>query len=264
MSELTDLLIAAVVRDATDPDVALLLSGGVDSLSVGFAAARAGKRIHAYSFQLDERPSEDSLAAERAAKRFDWGFTLVKVPTANVRADFLQLAERWGCRKKTQFECAWPFLYVFPVITQRCVLTGLTADNHYGLTKECMIHYKDDKQLFDRYRWDCFNEPNPDGLRQFEALAAAHGMVLAVPYMDPAIQTYMRRFTWAELNRPREKYATLRAFRDEFQAFGVRKHANLQLVAGIPAVFEKLLADPSINTRGRARVMDMCRDHARS
>ena len=263
MSELTELLIAAVRRDAPETEVALLLSGGADSLSVGFAAARAGKRIHAYSFQLDDAPTQDSRAAERAAQTFGWGFTLVKVPTANIRADFLQLAARWACRKKTQFECAWPFLYVFPVITQRCVLTGLTADNHYGLTKECMIHYKDDKQLFDRYRWECFEDPNPDGLRQFEALAAVHGKQLAVPYMDPAIVRHMLRFTWAQLNRPREKYATLTAFAGEFKRFGVRKHANLQLVAGIPAVFETLLADPTINARCRSRVMDLCRDHAR-
>ena len=36
---------------------AVLLSGGVDSISVAFAAQRLGKTIHAYSFCLDTHES---------------------------------------------------------------------------------------------------------------------------------------------------------------------------------------------------------------
>ena len=47
------LLVDHVKNNAPDSKVALLLSGGVDSISVGFAAQRLGKKIHAYSFRLD-------------------------------------------------------------------------------------------------------------------------------------------------------------------------------------------------------------------
>ena len=39
-------------KNVTDDKVAVLLSGGVDSISVGLAAHHAGKKVHAYSFQL--------------------------------------------------------------------------------------------------------------------------------------------------------------------------------------------------------------------
>jgi asparagine synthetase B (glutamine-hydrolysing) len=57
MSELLDLLTAAVAVQSRDSDVALLLSGGIDGLSVGLALQRAAKRVHAYTFQLEGQRS---------------------------------------------------------------------------------------------------------------------------------------------------------------------------------------------------------------
>ncbi|OUW61810.1 MAG: hypothetical protein CBD63_00535, partial [Candidatus Pelagibacter sp. TMED203] len=51
-----------------DKDCALLLSGGVDSISVGFCAERLGKKVHAYSFRLDTNPSYDFLKAKEVAE----------------------------------------------------------------------------------------------------------------------------------------------------------------------------------------------------
>ena len=45
-----DLLINHIRDNVPDSRVAVLLSGGVDSISVGLAAQRAGKEVHAYSF----------------------------------------------------------------------------------------------------------------------------------------------------------------------------------------------------------------------
>ena len=53
MTMISNLLQNYVEVNAPDSKVALLLSGGVDSISVGFAAQRLGKKIHAYSFRLD-------------------------------------------------------------------------------------------------------------------------------------------------------------------------------------------------------------------
>lgn len=51
--------------------VAVLLSGGVDSISVAIAAQDAGKTVHAYSFYLEGQPSYDHAKAKKSQK--SWG-----------------------------------------------------------------------------------------------------------------------------------------------------------------------------------------------
>ena len=61
-------------------------------------------------------------------------------------------------------------------------------------------------------------------------------------------------------NQPEQKTVVRTAF-PEFQQIPKRKHENLQLVAGVPKYFEKLLDDPELNEYNRKRVMDLVRDH---
>ena len=49
--------------------------------------------------------------------------------------DFHALVEL-GCRKKTQFECIYPFLHIYPEIKEQYVLSGLSIDGYYGLSKK--------------------------------------------------------------------------------------------------------------------------------
>ena len=70
-----------------DKECALLLSGGVDSISTGFMAHRLGKKITAYSFCLDTNVSYDYLKAEEVSNKMDWSFVGVKIPTANLVDD---------------------------------------------------------------------------------------------------------------------------------------------------------------------------------
>ena len=46
------LLVNHIKNNVPDSEVAVLLSGGVDSVSVGLAAESAGKEVYAYSFYL--------------------------------------------------------------------------------------------------------------------------------------------------------------------------------------------------------------------
>ena len=51
-----------------------------------------------------------------------WKFTGIKVPTDNLVEDFHRLV-KLDCRKKTHFECVYPFLYVYPEIKETEVLS---------------------------------------------------------------------------------------------------------------------------------------------
>ena len=112
-----DKLLENEISKVSDSDkCAVLLSGGVDSISVAFAAQRLGKTIHAYSFCLDTHESYDYMKAKEIAEICKWEFTGIKVPTNNLVEDFHRLV-KLDCRKKTHFECVYPFLYVYPEIT---------------------------------------------------------------------------------------------------------------------------------------------------
>ena len=124
-----------IIKNVPDSEVAVLLSGGVDSVTVGLAAESADKEVHAYSFYLNGAPSYDFIKAAEVAHKRNWNFTPIVVPTENLIEDWHRLVEL-KCRKKTHFECVFPFLYVYPKIEEKYVLTGWGADGYFGPSKK--------------------------------------------------------------------------------------------------------------------------------
>ena len=174
MSELLQLLVGAVTVKSRNKTVALLLSGGLDSLSVGLALEKAGKVVRAYTYHLENYPSKDLKKAIAIAGHFGWPLTVITVPTTDVADDFLRLAVEQGCRKKVQFEVTFPMLYLFPQIDEVEVWTGWNADDHYGNTRECIFRQRrmaqqglslaERKLAFDAERCTIFEGPltNPE------------------------------------------------------------------------------------------------------
>ena len=116
-----------IVNNTPDESVALLLSGGIDSITVGLAAHNVGKKVHAYSFYLNGAPSYDFVKAAEVAHKRNWNFTPIVVTRNNLVKDWKVLVDL-GCRKKTHFECVFPFLYV---LIHSCYLLLYLALNLY-------------------------------------------------------------------------------------------------------------------------------------
>jgi asparagine synthetase B (glutamine-hydrolysing) len=133
---LMPLLGRIVASQTVNRDVALLLSGGIDSYSVGVACEREGKRVVAYTYELEGIPSADRTKAETLARRRGWPLKVVIVPTGDIARDFFRLIGVWGCRKKTHVEVMFPMMYVLPAIGEQDVFTGWNADDHYTNTAE--------------------------------------------------------------------------------------------------------------------------------
>jgi asparagine synthetase B (glutamine-hydrolysing) len=259
-SELRGILNEVVAEKAGDEKVvALMMSGGVDSTSVGFAANEVGKRVVCYTFQMGELKSADSAASKKIATAMGWEFNLIKVPVDNLEADAIKLAAVFGCKKKTQFECTLPFLYIFPKIKQKVVFSGLGADGHFGLSKKVMIHHRFPRKLFDDYRRDYFSLKNPAGLLQQKKLAKQYGIEHGTPYFDKRVFDFFIRYDWSTLNKPIQKIPILRAYPEKFREVGRRDHANLQLVARVDIICQRLLSG-KLNTKHRTRMMDFWRD----
>lgn len=255
-----DKLLEKVIQEKVqDKEVAVLLSGGADSLSIALAANRLGYDVHAYSFHLKDLPTYDASKAEDVSKKMNWKFTKVIVPTDNLIQDFHTLRTKFECVKKTHYECTFPFMYIYPIIKEKYVLSGIAADGHYGVSKKAM-NYRDPKERFDLFRDEYFQQQNPAGLLQQNLLSQHYEKEFITPYLATSVKDFFRQFDWYELNRPSQKHHVKNAF-PEFQTIGKPKnHINLQLGSGVDKVFENLLQCDEINYRKRKRMMDVYRD----
>jgi hypothetical protein len=263
MSELLKLLSNAVAAKSQDDSVALLLSGGLDSVSAGIALKKMGKSVRAYTFHLEGYPSKDLTKAKAIARHFGWPLTVITVPTAHVRTDFTRLAVEQGCRKKIQFEVTFPLLYMFPLIEEREVWSGFNADDYYGNTKKVILRHRrmvragtsreERKRAFDAERHAAFaklmNPESGDSWWYAYRLAAQHGKELLDPYLDPAVRDFFLQFDHEELS-PFSKPLVRQELADELRglprgslAVGVR----LQIGGGVDDLFATLLDDPVIN-----------------
>ena len=269
-----DLLVDHIKNNVPDSEIAVLLSGGVDSVSVGLAAESAGKEVHAYSFYLNGAPSYDFIKAAEVAHKRNWNFTPIVVPTENLIEDWHRLVEL-NCRKKTHFECVFPFLYVYPEIEEKYVLTGWGADGYFGPSKKAMMRYSSYKKKRNyvayckehnqkRLNWNEFRLAYLDGdcagLKEHTNLATKHNKIHVTPYLDADVRKLLMSKSYKELNKPKQKYF-IRSDFTELKKFGtIKPHQNLHLNAGVDKLFETLLNNTEINFNERKRMMDVCRD----
>ena len=242
-----------------DNECAVLLSGGVDSISVAFGAHRLGKRITAYSFCLDTNVSYDYVKAEMVAEIMGWDFVGIKIPTANLVDDWHRLVEL-GCKKKTHYECVYPFLYVYPKIKEKYVLSGWAADGYYGLSKKAKINYSQTKELQVEFMDNYFRKENQAGYLWHKKIVDDYKKILITPYLTQPVKEYFYKRDWVQLNKPKQKNDVRQSFK-EFELIGkVKNHSNLQLESRIDKLFERLLDNREINYNFRKTMMWVCWD----
>jgi site-specific DNA-cytosine methylase len=263
MSELLTLLCSAVRARSRDDAVALLLSGGVDSTSVGIALQKAGKIVRAYTYRLRGYESSDLKKAIAIARHFGWHLTIITVPTADVARDFMRLAVEHRCRKKTQFENTFPLLYMLPRIAEAEVWSGYNADDHYGNSNRfCREQHTmarqgvsptERKNAFDAYRRECFeklaNPESGDTWHYAQRFGARCGKRLLDPYLDEGIREYFLRFDHDQLS-PLGKPLIRQALASDLRALpkgSLTCGVQLQTGGSVDELFETLLYDPAIN-----------------
>jgi len=258
-----------------DEEVAVLLSGGIDSISVALAAHDVGKKVNAYTFHLVNKPSYDSKTAKTVSDMMGWDCKTIVVPTENLVDDWYNLV-KLGCKKKTHFECVFPFLYVYPAIKEKYVLTGWGADGYFGVSKKAMMRYSNDKKwdnytkyckehnqkqlTFDESREEYFLENECAGLKWHNFVVAKYNKIHITPYLNKKVKNYLMKKDWQELNKPRQKEIIRKDF-TKLKKFGIiKEHQNLHLGSGVDKLFETLLANPTINFKSRKRMMDVSKD----
>lgn len=257
-----DKLLCEVIEKESEghDEVAILLSGGVDSISCALAAHRIGKKVNTYTFHLNDQISYDSAKAMSVSHQMGWRCVVTDILTDDIENHFKTLRSDFECTKKTHYECTYPFLYIYPQIKEKVVISGVAADGHYGVSKKACIHFKQPKSLFDEFRQDYFSNLNPAGYQQQLLLCKKYDKKFIAPYLNSTVVDFFRQYDWFELNKPYQKHHVRSAF-TEFEELGkVKQHINLQLGAGVDKAFESLLQSNEINFKNRKRMLDVYRD----
>lgn len=244
--------------------VALLFSGGTDSLTVLWSLLDLGAEVRCYCFRLGHVESVDSRVARVAVRAWTVPLEMVIVPwqeTADLARDVKALVGRTRDPMKTRVECAWPFTWVAPRVRERTVFCGLNADDLWGSSKGDAIRHAKDPKGFRTVRAARTRDPRASAWAHVEAEFARRGMELFSPYRDGLVAEHMLRFSWRELNRPRQKMLAVLGFGREFRRAPVyRRNDNLQCGSGIREYFARMLADPAVNVRGRKGAARFYRD----
>lgn len=238
-------------------DVGLCLSAGLDSQCILFALLEAGKKVHTYSFTMDDRESRDFKMARSISDKFNVEFTPIYLPSDIdvLIKDLKALHYEYGCVKKTEYECVWPFLYLYKEVSEKILANGISSDGHFGLSLKYALHYKDRLNGLDEYRNLYWNRKNGSEYIQHRLLAKKYDITVFEPYRDQKIIDYFSGTTWEECNKPHQKQPLINSFSEYFDQIKIYPHTNFQLGdSGISEHFE-LLLNTSINVHNYKSVV---------
>lgn len=233
------------LSEIEDNDVALLLSGGVDSCSLLFALLELNKNVHAYSFTLDDRESSDFKNAKEVCKIFNISFSPIYLPTdlGILQKDLLYLIKEFNLKKKTEIECSWAMMYAIKAIKEKTIVAGLGADGHFCISKKGMIHYRHTVEKMNEFRNGLFTNPNYSQKQIVSKMCAYHNKTINLPFLSANMVNLFKDTSWEEINKPKQKQPILDAFPESFSKVKVRPHTNFQLGdSGIASQFEKILS----------------------
>lgn len=259
-----DKLLENHISKIPDKDIAVLLSGGIDSSSIAISAKRVGKNVHAYTFTLETFESYDYLKSKELCEYFGWDFVGIKIPTNEIKEKFKLMFEKYECSKKTHIECLFPMLYVIPEIKERYIFSGIGSDSYCGLSKNDAIISRNNKKEFDKLRNKKYEmDDNISCIKQIKNLCKENEKQFILPFKNKDILDYYLNFSWEEINKPKQKYLIRKCY-PELEEMKIKNHWNYQLCAGIDKLFETLLNDNEINFKNRKRMLDVYRDWSKN
>ena len=224
--------------------IALLLSSGVDSNSLLFECLEQGKDVVCYTFRLDGVDSVDSKMAK--ANCLEFGVVHREIILPNSLATLiedLQVLKSLGCKLKTEYECFWVFLYVYPAIKESTILSGMGADHHFCISKTGMMHYKETR--IDEFRRMHYENPEycQGHIHKRYDSSANHIM----PYLSDEVIESFKGLQWSEINKPRQKQVIIDLYPKYFSRINIKRHMSYHKGdSGIAKQFERLL-DTELN-----------------
>jgi len=237
----------------------IMLSGGVDSATVLFAALENGHKPRCHTFFLADRISDDLKVARSMTKRL--GVELNEVPISVDLDSLVQDVARvmreieWRFHKgprPTLIQTCHPFLYVLPQVKSEILITGLGADELAVTNRQSAMAMRVDPRCLDRVMRNPLHRGAGDNYREYERMAGKRGIALRNFFEGGSIIKWAWCVSHVDFNAPRQKWAIVAPFKDWWsKGKWYRRNSPFQIGSGLRDLHDKLLTT-EWNEGGRA------------
>jgi len=233
-------------------DVAILFSGGLDSLSILYSCLDLSIQPILYTFYLDSYVSEDIISSRRIATNLDLKLNEIVISTKNVDDlihDVKYVIKKYNVFLKTQVQCIYPFLYVIPYIKEKYILSGLCADDLYGSSRS-MGKLRNNIDQYNKIRQQKIDNIHTSSYFEIKSMVEEYNKIFIAPYKeDVKIIEYFMKQADKEMNHPKQKMLTYLDYKKEIDDLKLyRRNQNLQCVSKIREWHDELLKT-SLNTK---------------
>ena len=233
------------LEEYKNESVALLFSGGMDSLSLLLSCLDVGIKPTLYSFKIENIDSDDIKASRRIASIYNLNLVEVIIPTdLSIQLEDIKfIIEHFKVKKKTQVQCIQPFLYIVKEIKEDIVLSGLCADDLYGTTRKMQEVGRRSDSEFYKVRLDKQNDLKSSSYCYIKQIFDEVGKQFVAPYKDnQELVDYFLDKGLNELHKPKLKQKTYENYKDDIDKNKLyRKNSSLQVNSGLRELHEELL-----------------------
>src|SRR5690606_17923619 len=244
-------------------DVALLFSGGTDSLTCLFSLLDLNIKPTLYSFHLEEVIHKDIDVSKIVSKYYNLKHEIIEIKKDinQLKEDVKYIVNTFNVTRKTNVQCIYPFVHIVPKIKENIIVTGLCADDLYGTSKGVAIKGSKNKMIFDEIRLKTLRNLDSSAYRPIKELVEQiHGKQFIAPYRNNEVIEYMMSLSWEEMNKPKQKQLALNAYGDYFEVLRVyRRNVSLQVGSKIREWHNELL-NTELNKNKRKRVDEIYKD----
>jgi hypothetical protein len=228
---------------AVDPNgqAALLLSGGIDSVTVLFSMLSTGRKPDCFTFAMDGNDSADLRSSVSLCRKFGLKHHVVRIPAL---LESILEDTRWTIAKidwtrttdikKTIVQCVHPFRHVGPVLPP-LTLCGLGGDSFYLTRRQERMAARDlGDAAVSKWRRSFASDPDYSDFHIMDTCRRAHGKTIIDFYDDPGWTAWIRRFPLSATHRPIEKYASVGLWPDYWsQGKFLRQQSSFQVNSGL-------------------------------
>lgn len=233
-------------------DVAILFSGGLDSLSILLSCLEIDIRPVLYSFYLKSHVSDDIEASRKIAIIYNLKLIEIVINDTDInqlKNDVHYIINKYHLYKKTAVQCVYPFIYIIPVIKEKYILTGLCADDLYG-TPRSMAKYRNDFDTFNEIRENKIQDITASAYSYIKSLVEENNKIFIAPYKDNLdLLNYFRGLNYKDMNSPKQKNIMYQDYKEEIDKYKLyRINQNLQCGSKIREWHDNLLLT-ELNTK---------------
>ena len=241
---LKKLLKQYIVDNVPQEEVAILFSGGLDSLSILLTLLDLGYKPTLYTFYLEGLISKDLELSRRISQHHNVPLVEVEIKKdiELMVSQSKALIKKYGLTKKTQIQVMHPLSNVFPLIKEDYVFTGIGADTLYGSARKFkkLIH---DEQAFYNARVEAIRKPESASYIYIKNAIEEMGKVCVSPYKQSEdIINYFLQLPVSEIRYGKQKKQTYEAFKQEIDELSLyRRNSSMQVNSGIREFHDELL-----------------------